>query len=125
MMLSPRTQLFSTALKLVMERNGISQSQIAAATRIAVSRINNYLHGHYRTIRPDHLERIVQVVARNTKERSELVRAYLLDLLPEVLQSETEIRGLAVRAKPDKRHALDLSELPTRGRRGPFENEGS
>lgn len=50
---------------------------LLVSAEIAVSRIN-YLHGNYRTIRPNHLERIVQAVARNANERSELVRAYLL-----------------------------------------------
>ena len=48
----PRTQFFSSTLMMVMERNGINQVQLSAATGIAVSRINNYLHGKYRTIRP-------------------------------------------------------------------------
>ena len=54
-----RTQFFSTLLEALMERNGINQVQMGVATGIAVSRINNYLHGKYRTIRPDHLGKIV------------------------------------------------------------------
>jgi transcriptional regulator with XRE-family HTH domain len=52
---SPRTQFFASVLETLMERNDVNQVQLAAATGIAVSRINNYLHGRYRTIRPDHL----------------------------------------------------------------------
>jgi hypothetical protein len=58
---------------------------------IAVSRVNNYLHGKYRTIRPDHLGLLVGAAARTPAERLELVRAYLTDLLPGDLQTEVAI----------------------------------
>ncbi|MDD2765081.1 MAG: helix-turn-helix transcriptional regulator [Opitutaceae bacterium] len=90
----PRTQYFSGALLLLMEKNHINQVQLADATDIAVSRVNNYLHGKYRTIRPDHLAALARTVARTEAERSELIRAYLLDLLPEVLQSEIRVESV-------------------------------
>jgi transcriptional regulator with XRE-family HTH domain len=86
-----RTQFFSTALQVLMERNGINQVELSAATGIAVSRVNNYLHGKYRTIRPDHLGLLAGAAARTPAERLELVRAYLLDLLPADLQAEVAI----------------------------------
>ena len=80
-----RTQFFTTTLELLMERNGVNQVTMSAATGIAVSRINNYLHGKYRTIRPDHLAAIAKAAGRNVTERGELVCAYVHDLLPEEL----------------------------------------
>jgi len=82
---SPRTQFFASALEALMERNGVNQVQLAAATGIAVSRVNNYLHGRYRTIRPDHLGVLAKGAARTAAERGELARAYVQDLLPEEL----------------------------------------
>jgi transcriptional regulator with XRE-family HTH domain len=88
---SPRTQFFASALAALLERNGVNQVQLSVATGIAVSRINNYLHGKYRTIRPDHLGLLVGAAARTPAERLELVRAYLTDLLPADLQTEVAI----------------------------------
>ena len=72
-----RTQFFSNTLLLLMERNGINQVQLGAATGIAVSRVNNYLQGKYRTIRPDHLKLIAKAVGRTPEETGELARAYI------------------------------------------------
>jgi len=88
---SPRTQFFASALETLMERNGVNQVQLAAATGIAVSRVNNYLHGRYRTIRPDHLGVLAKGAARTPAERLELVHAYVMDLLPANLQAEVRI----------------------------------
>ena len=44
------TQFFSAMLAAFMERNEINQVQLAVATGIAVSRINNYLQGKFRTL---------------------------------------------------------------------------
>jgi transcriptional regulator with XRE-family HTH domain len=87
-----RTQFFSNTLLLLMERNSVSQVEAAAASGIACSRINNYLKGKYRTIRPDHLASLAQAVGRSTEERAELARAYLLDLLPEALHRIVRIQ---------------------------------
>jgi DNA-binding Xre family transcriptional regulator len=105
-----RTQYFSGSLMLIMGKNQINQVQLAAATGIAVSRINNYLHGKYCTIRPDHLEVLAKSVSRTDAERGELIRTYLLDLLPVAFQGQVRVdgardaRGASVRhgAKPDK-----------------------
>jgi transcriptional regulator with XRE-family HTH domain len=105
---SPRTQFFASALAALMERNGVNQVQLAAATGIAVSRINNYLHGRYRTIRPDHLGLLAGAAARTPAERLELARAYLMDLLPADLQAEVRIGApggagrASGRARPEK-----------------------
>jgi transcriptional regulator with XRE-family HTH domain len=100
----PRTQYFSSALLLFMEKNHINQVQLSDATGVAISRINNYLHGKYRTIRPDHLEALVKSATRAVAERDELIRAYLLDLLPEGLQSVIRIEGVRDGGKTSARH---------------------
>jgi transcriptional regulator with XRE-family HTH domain len=108
-----RTQYFSGTLLLLMEKNHINQVQLSAAAGIAVSRINNYLHGKYRTIRPDHLEVLAKSVARAEGEQEELIRTYLLDLLPESLQSKIRVESVreggkasAHRAAKPERHPL-------------------
>ncbi len=126
----PRTQYFSGTLLLLMEKNHLNQVQLSAAAGIVVSRINNYLHGKYRTIRPDHLEALVKSVTCTEAERDELIRTYLLDLLPEGLQGVIRVEGVRGSghapdrrgAKPDKpllpvTTAAALAELQLLGAR--------
>jgi transcriptional regulator with XRE-family HTH domain len=108
-----RTQMFTTTLQTFMERNGINQVEMCAATGIAVSRINNYLHGKYRTIRPDHLALLAQTAGRTAAERGEMIRAYLLDLLPEALQGEISIETAADRGRAAKRAPVGKTLLPS------------
>ena len=88
--------------------------EVAAATGIAVSRVNNYLHGKYRTIRPDHLGALAAASGKTSEERSELVRAYLLDLLPASLQGTIRIEsvgeGVQVLARHDGAAVLARSD---------------
>jgi len=107
-----RTQFFSTLLGTMMERNGINQVQMTAATGIAVSRINNYLHGKYRTIRPDHLGKMVKAATRTAIERGELVRAYVMDLLPEELQSDLSLEVADAAGKAQRAPRSEKSLLP-------------
>jgi transcriptional regulator with XRE-family HTH domain len=107
-----RTQFFSATLALMLERNQVSQVELAAATGIAVSRINNYLHGKYRTIRPDHLAALSGSAGKTPAERSELIRAYLLDLLPESLHGVVRIESTAGKAKSGRQTLEDRSVLP-------------
>ena len=111
---SPRTQFFASALETLMERNGVNQVQLAAATGIVVSRVNNYLHGKYRTIRPDHLGLLAKGAARTPAERLELVRAYLLDLLPADLQAEVRIGAAGGAGRASGRAGPERSLLPRR-----------
>jgi transcriptional regulator with XRE-family HTH domain len=97
----------------MMERNGVNQVELGAATGIAVSRINNYLHGKYRTIRPDHLERMVKAATRTAGEGTELIRSYLLDMLPEVFQREIRIEAVGSRGKSDRTVRPEKSLLPS------------
>jgi transcriptional regulator with XRE-family HTH domain len=108
-----RTQFFSSLLAAIMERNGISQVQLAAATGIAVSRINNYLHGKYRTIRPDHLTLLAKAAGRTGTETGELARAYVQDLLPEELHGTISLELKGGKAKPAKQPQSEKSLLPT------------
>jgi len=101
----PRTQYFSGTLLLMMEKNHINQVQLSAAAGIAVSRINNYLHGKYRTIRPDHLESLAKSASHTEAERDELIRTYLLDLLPEGLQGKIRVEGIGDGGKVAARRA--------------------
>lgn len=107
-----RTQFFSTLLRTLMERNGINQVQLAAATGIAVSRINNYLQGKYRTIRPDHLSRIARAAAGTAAERGELARAYVMDLLPEDLHNDLSLEVTGDRSKGVKSARPEKGLLP-------------
>ena len=111
---SSRTQFFASMLATIMERNEISQVSLAAVTGIAVSRINNYLHGKYRTIRPDHLALLAKAAGRNAAERGELVRAYVQDLLPEELYGAISLEVAGGGTKPAKLPASsEKSLLPT------------
>jgi transcriptional regulator with XRE-family HTH domain len=110
---SPRTQFFSTALQVLMERNGINQVELSAATGIAVSRVNNYLHGKYRTIRPDHLGLLATVAARTPAERGELARAYVQDLLPEELHEVVHLEVAGGGGKPSKETKSENRLLPS------------
>ena len=107
-----RTQFFASMLATLMERNEINQVQLAAATGIAVSRINNYLQGKYRTIRPDHLTLLAKAAGRTGTERGELARAYVQDLLPEELHGAISLELVGANAKPAKQAPLEKSLLP-------------
>jgi transcriptional regulator with XRE-family HTH domain len=108
---SPRTQFFASALETLMERNGINQIQMMAATGIAVSRVNNYLHGKYRTIRPDHLGLLAKAAARTQAERGELARAYVQDLLPEELHGDLRLEVAGDSGKAARPARLEKSLL--------------
>jgi transcriptional regulator with XRE-family HTH domain len=109
-----RTQFFSSTLVLLLERNAIKQVELAAASGIAVSRVNNYLQGKYRTIRPDHLASIADVAGRTPAQRGELARAYVMDLLPEKLHGAI---GLGMAGAGSSRPAFsEKSLLPATAR---------
>jgi transcriptional regulator with XRE-family HTH domain len=110
-----RTQYFSGTLVLLLEKHRLSQVELSAASGIAVSRINNYMHGKYRTIRPDHLEAIAKSASRTKAERGELIRTYLLDLLPEAFQDQIRIEsaGDGGGAPVSRVAKLEKSLLPT------------
>lgn len=86
-----RTKLFSAALDDLMQERGINQVQLSQVTGIAVSRINNYLKGKFRTVRPGHLEAIVSATG-GVRLAGSLIEAYLLDLLPNSGRRLVEIK---------------------------------
>jgi transcriptional regulator with XRE-family HTH domain len=106
----PRTQFFASLLATLMERNHINQVQTSATSGIAVSRVNNYLQGKYRTIRPDHLSALAKAAGRTATERGELVRAYIQDLVPEDLHGLVSLQLVGEGAKPAKRQPLPASD---------------
>jgi transcriptional regulator with XRE-family HTH domain len=66
-----------------MQERGINQVQLSGRTGIAVSRLNNYVHGNYRTIKPAHLQAISVALGGTPADNTALVQAYLFDLLPD------------------------------------------
>jgi transcriptional regulator with XRE-family HTH domain len=107
-----RTQFFSSTLLLLMERNEINQVELGAATGIAVSRINNYLRGKYRTIRPDHLGLIAKAVGRTPAECGEVARAYILDVLPEALYPIVRVEVAGARQVAGRPDGFEKCGLP-------------
>jgi transcriptional regulator with XRE-family HTH domain len=107
-----RTQFFAALLASLMERNGINQVRLAASTGIAVSRVNNYLQGRYRTIRPDHLALLAKAAGRSVTEKGELVCAYVKDLLPEELHGVIILELAGDAGKPAKHAPAEKSLLP-------------
>lgn len=88
-------KLFPGLLDAVMQKNRINQVQLHRLTGIAVSRINNYLQAKYRTIKPAHIQLICERVTNDNSERAELVKTYLLDLLPDVMKNVIDIKSLS------------------------------
>lgn len=86
-----RTKLFSAALDDLMQEKGVTQVELARRTGIAVSRINNYVKGRYRTVRTSHVERIAGAFG-GPGPGGLLVEAYLHDLVPERLRGLFEVR---------------------------------
>ena len=81
-----RSKLFSAALASVMQERGINQVTLGAKAGLAVSRINNYLQGHFRTIKPAHVAAICEALETTPADTAALIQAYTYDLLPENLR---------------------------------------
>lgn len=79
-------------LTTCMQEQGINQVEMSAKTGIAVSRINNYIQGNFRTMKPAHLEKIVTALGGPAGSTAPLVEAYLFDLLPEGCRGRIEIK---------------------------------
>jgi transcriptional regulator with XRE-family HTH domain len=91
-----------------MQTRGVNQVALATRAGIAVSRVNNYLHGNYRTVKPAHLQAISAALGGTPAENAALVQAYLFDLLPE------DCRGLVEIHVPGAREA-GRWEVPSKG----------
>lgn len=85
-------KLFPGIMAVTMARNDLNQVKMSAKSGIAVSRINNYLKGKYRNIRPSHISSILDAAASNKMERAQLVEAYLMDLMPESAKGLVSIK---------------------------------
>jgi transcriptional regulator with XRE-family HTH domain len=86
-----RPKLFTAALENLMQTSGVNQVELAQRTGIAISRINNYLKGHYRTIKPPHVGAIAEALGGGAAG-GVLVEAYLFDLLPDSCRGLIEVR---------------------------------
>lgn len=92
-MLTPRSsKLFSAALACLMQERGLNQVRLAGLAGLAVSRLNNYLHANYCTIKPAHLAAISAALGGTPADNAALVQAYLFDLLPENCRGLVEVR---------------------------------
>lgn len=87
-----RTTSFSAVLAAAMQKGGLNQVELSERTGIAISRLNNYLHGKYRAIKPEHLEAIVKAFGGPGPEHADLIQAYLLDALPEACRGLIDVR---------------------------------
>ena len=91
MSVAVRTKLFSAALDNLMQERGVNQVELSRRTGIAVSRINNYLKGKFRTVKPAHVEAMVEALGGG-KAAGALIEAYLFDLLPENCRGLIEVK---------------------------------
>ena len=91
-----RSKLFTAALENLMQERGVNQVELARRTGIAISRINNYLRGHYRTIKPGHVGAIAEALGGGAAGAI-LVEAYLFDLLPDSCRGLIEVRYLGMK----------------------------
>jgi transcriptional regulator with XRE-family HTH domain len=109
-----RSKLFSAALENLMQERGVNQVELSRRTGIAVSRVNNYLRGKYRTIKPPHVGAIVEALG-GAKASGVLAEAYLFDLLPESCCGLVEVKypGMPTSGKwapPSKGLSRDFAE---------------
>ena len=86
-----RPHLLPAALDAAMQDKGINQVRLSERTGIAISRLNNYLRGNYRTIKPGHLAAICGALGTTPADTAPIVQAYLYDLLPESCRGLIEI----------------------------------
>jgi transcriptional regulator with XRE-family HTH domain len=91
--------LFSTRLRIILEKNGINQVELAKRTNLTPSQVHNYLHQNFRAITKEHLENIIQECSDDIGERAELTKCYLLDVIPDSLKGYLELKPLK---KPEK-----------------------
>lgn len=87
-----RPHLFPAALASVMQARGVNQAKLHKLTGIAVSRINNYLRGNYRTITLSHIAAIAKRLCETPADKAALMQTYLFDLLPDGCRGLVDIR---------------------------------
>ncbi len=94
--------LFSTRLRIILEKNGINQVELANRTNLTPSQIHNYLHQNFRAITKEHLDSMIQQCSKDAGERAELAKCYLLDVLPENIKPFLDIKPNKKPKSPDK-----------------------
>ncbi|MCB1120399.1 MAG: helix-turn-helix domain-containing protein [Verrucomicrobiae bacterium] len=104
--------LFSTRLRIVLEKNGINQVELARRTNLTPSQVHNYLHQNFRAITKEHLESIIQECSEDVGERAELTKCYLLDVIPDSLKGYVQIDPLE-KPKDFDQWFFELERLPS------------
>ena len=72
-------KLFPGVLAAVMAENAVTQLGLAGETRLAVSQINSFVHGRYRTIAPKVLKKVVHGASANEAQSARLYWAAAQD----------------------------------------------
>lgn len=103
--------LFSTRLRILLEKNGINQVELAKRTKLTPSQIHNYLNQNFRAITKEHLEAIVQEASEDTAERAELTKCYLLDVLPDSVRPYVDIKPVE-KVKDNNSWYFEMERLP-------------
>jgi transcriptional regulator with XRE-family HTH domain len=85
-----RPKLFTAALANLMQEHGVNQVELGERTGIAVSRVNTYLYGNYRTIKPAHVA--AMAAAFGGTSGSALVEAHLYDSISPKCRDLIEIK---------------------------------
>jgi transcriptional regulator with XRE-family HTH domain len=75
-----------------MQAQNINQVQLSKQTGMAVSRINNYLQGSYRTVTVAHFDAICSALGSTPANKAALVQGYLFELLPNECRGNVDIR---------------------------------
>jgi len=103
--------LFSTRLRILLEKNGINQVKLAKKTKLTPSQIHNYLNQNFRAITKDHLDAIVNEASDDPAERAELTKCYLLDVLPDSVRQYVDIQPVE-EAKDNTSWYFEMERLP-------------
>lgn len=103
--------LFSTRLRIILEKNGINQVELAKRTNLTPSQVHNYLHQNFRAITKEHLSSIIEECSEDIAERAELVKCYLLDVIPDSTRTYIDITPLETPKKDDD-WLFEVDRLP-------------
>lgn len=104
--------LFSTRLRIILEKNGINQVELAKRTNLTPSQVHNYLHQNFRAITKEHLASIIAECSEEVGERAELAKCYLLDVIPDSVRNYLEITPLEKPNEQDESF-FEVERLPS------------
>ena len=82
---------FSPALKELMERNNLTGATLARLSGVSASTISRVLNDGY-TLSIEDLGSIASAISGKATERGELIRAYLLDIVPKEHAGVVDVR---------------------------------